>query len=130
VTTGAEPLPTPDLWKQYEIVLQEYRFQVQLNWDRAKHFLIFNTAIFAAAVALYKNGSTSLARLGVASLMLISAANSLVGWQTVSQGHEIYRDVRDLKARRRDAPRFGRFRHPVHYWHEEGPRPRHGGNPE
>jgi hypothetical protein len=48
VSPGASPSKGPDVQKQYELVLQEYRFQVQLNWDRAKHFLIFNTAILAA----------------------------------------------------------------------------------
>jgi hypothetical protein len=97
VTVGHEPLAQHGLQKQYEIVLQEYRFQVQLNWDRAKHFLIFNTAILAAAVALYKNGATMEAKLGVAALMFLAAANSLVGRRAVGQGHEIYREIRSLK---------------------------------
>jgi hypothetical protein len=89
----------PDLQKQYELVLQEYRFQVQLNWDRAKHFLIFNTAILAAAVALYKSGSTPVAKLGIAALMTLSALNSFMGRHAVAEGHRFYREIRDLKTR-------------------------------
>ncbi len=97
--SGDDRANKPDLQKQYELVLQEYRFQVQLNWDRAKHFLIFNTAIFAAAVALYRNGATISAKLGVAALMLVAATNSFVGRHAVAQGHEFYREIRNLKAR-------------------------------
>ena len=68
-----------DLKKQYEFALQEYRFQIQLNWDRAKHFLIFNTAAFAAAAALYKNASTPPTRAGVAALLLLATLNSFSG---------------------------------------------------
>lgn len=99
MSPGAEPPETPDVQKQYEFVLQEYRFQVQLNWDRAKHFLIFNTAILAAAVALYKNGATFVAKLGVAALLFLAAANSQVGRHAVAEGHEIYRRIRSLKTR-------------------------------
>ena len=34
----SEPLTDEALRKQYELVVQEYRFQVQLNWDRAKQY--------------------------------------------------------------------------------------------
>jgi hypothetical protein len=96
---GGEGPSKADLQKQYELVLQEYRFQIQLNWDRAKHFLVFNTAIVAAAVALYKTGTTPIAKLGVAALMLLAVANSLVGRNAVGQGHEIYRRIRSLKSK-------------------------------
>ena len=89
----------PDLQKQYELVLQEYRFQVQLNWDRAKHFLIFNTAILAAAVALYKSGLTPVAKLGIAALMSLSAVNAFMGRHAVAEGHRFYREIRDLKTK-------------------------------
>ncbi len=96
---ASTPPKAPDLQKQYELVLQEYRFQVQLNWDRAKHFLIFNTAILAAAVALYKSGSTPIAKLGIAALMTLSALNSFMGRHSVAEGHRFYREIRDLKTR-------------------------------
>jgi hypothetical protein len=80
-------------------VLQEYRFQVQLNWDRAKHFLVFNTATLAAAVALYKSGSTGPIKGGVSALLLLSALNSLVGQHSVDVGHRYYQSARDLKTR-------------------------------
>jgi hypothetical protein len=99
VSVGAEPPERRELQKQYELVLQEYRFQVQLNWDRTKHFLIFNTAIFAAAVALYKGGGTVFAKLGIAVLMMLATANAFVGRHAVSQGHEMYRSIRGTKTK-------------------------------
>jgi hypothetical protein len=99
----------PDLQKQYELVLQEYRFQVQLNWDRAKHFLIFNAAIFAAAVALYKNGTTPAAKVGIALLLALCAVNSFVGRQAVGQGHEMYREIRATKTKLEKALDLGDY---------------------
>jgi hypothetical protein len=48
--------------------VQEYRFQAQLNWDRAKQYLAFNTTILGAAVALSKDAVAWPARLGLDSL--------------------------------------------------------------
>jgi hypothetical protein len=42
---------TPGLEKQYDRVLQEYRFQVQLNWDRAKHYLVLKAIAVVAGVS-------------------------------------------------------------------------------
>lgn len=106
---ASTPPKEPDLQKQYELVLQEYRFQVQLNWDRAKHFLIFNTAILAAAVALYKSGSTPVAKLGIGALMTLSALNSFMGRHAVAEGHRFYREIRDLKAKLEDKLRLDEF---------------------
>lgn len=87
----------PDLQKQYELVLQEYRFQVQLNWDRAKHYLVFNTAIFGAAVALY-NDAQHWAYAGVGALLFLAAFNSYVGTRALRLGHEFYQNIRATKA--------------------------------
>ena len=62
-------------------------------------FPIFNTAILAAAVALYKSGSTAVAKLGVAALLVLSAARSLVGRHSVDEGHKMYRAIRGTKTR-------------------------------
>ena len=41
-----------ELIRLYEIAVEEYRFQVQLNWNRAQYLLGFNTAVIAAGAAL------------------------------------------------------------------------------
>jgi len=75
-----------DLEKQYDRVLLEYRFQKQLNWDRAKHYLTFNTLLCAAAVALSKDASSAMSYAGVSSLLLIAGFNSVLGWFGVGKG--------------------------------------------
>jgi hypothetical protein len=70
---------------------------VQLNWDRAKHYLTFNTILFAAAVALSKDASGWTSYAGVAILLLIAALNSFFGQSAVQLGHEYYRAIRAIK---------------------------------
>jgi hypothetical protein len=92
---------TPDfdaLRKQYELVLQEYRFQVQLNWDRSKHYLTFNTTLLGAAVALSKNADTLPARAGLFGLLVVAAMNSYAGMQATSIGHRYYQRTRSTKS--------------------------------
>lgn len=84
----------PDIEKQYANVLAEYRFQVQLNWDRTKHYFTFNTALLGAAVALYKLDESWPARAGVSALLLIAATNSIHDAFAVGRGHEYYRSHR------------------------------------
>ncbi|HEU4635891.1 MAG TPA: hypothetical protein VFS41_06925 [Edaphobacter sp.] len=93
-TEGKEP----DVEKQYGHVLAEYRFQVQLNWDRTKHYFTFNTALLGIAVALYKESASGPCQAGVAALLLIAALNSFHGAFAVKRGHDYYRRVRETKA--------------------------------
>jgi hypothetical protein len=93
----SDPPPGPDLQKHYEQVLAEYRFQVLLNWDRAKHYLIFNTAIFGAAAALYKGATSWASEAAVAALLLIATLNSFAGQLAVALGQQYYRNIRDTK---------------------------------
>jgi hypothetical protein len=44
--------PSHWLWDQYHIVLDEYRFQVDLNWRRSQYFFVLNAAILAAGIGL------------------------------------------------------------------------------
>jgi hypothetical protein len=94
-----DPPTKDDLRKQYDAVLAEYRFQVQLNWDRAKHYLVFNTALFGAAIALEKDARTGVAKAAVGAFLSIAALNSALGAHAVAKGHEYYQEIRDLKTR-------------------------------
>ena len=89
---------TPEPEKQYGHVLAEYRFQVLLNWDRTKHYFTFNTVLFGAAVALYKEAVTWPAKAGISALLLIAASNSFHGAFAIGRGHEYYRSTRKTKA--------------------------------
>jgi hypothetical protein len=99
----------PELERQYDRVLAEYRFQVTLNWDRAKHYLAFNTVIIGAAVALYDASDRGVPRVGVITLLGIAAANSLIGQHAVGLGQVYYRSIRDTKARLEQALGLDKF---------------------
>lgn len=102
-------LPRPELLKQYELVLQEYRFQVQLNWDRTKHYLIFNTAIFGAAIALYKDAKSWQTEAAVALLLLVASLNSYAGVRAIEVGRDFYRRSRQTKTKLEKALGLGEF---------------------
>lgn len=53
-----EPKPTPDqspaLIDLYKIALDEYRFQVNLNWSRTQYYIVLNVAILGLATGLLR----------------------------------------------------------------------------
>lgn len=44
-------------WEQYKLLVEEYRFQVELNWKRSQYFLVLNVAVLVAAVGLLTGSS-------------------------------------------------------------------------
>lgn len=48
----SDELPREELWRQYAHALDEYRFQVQLNWDRTKYLLTLDIGVIPAGTAL------------------------------------------------------------------------------
>ncbi len=81
-----------ELLDVYRVVIDEYRFQVRLNWDRTQYYFVLNSAMATA-------GATILATLkpwGAAVaifVFLIGCAAALLGHQAVLKGHEYYRRV-------------------------------------
>jgi hypothetical protein len=75
----------------YKIAVEEYRFQVKLNWDRTAYHLTLSSGLIAIAVGLLKIGSAPIVNLFVAGIFLIGLAASLIGIQTISKGHGYYR---------------------------------------
>jgi hypothetical protein len=80
----------------YKIAIDEYRYNVRLNWDRTQYFLGLNLAIVAAATGLVK------AQLGfwecalVASLFTCGVIASSVGASACIKGHEYYQASRKV----------------------------------
>jgi hypothetical protein len=83
-----------ELWQLYEIAIEEYRFQVRLNWDRTKFFFTLNSALVAAAAALIKLGESEISYFYVALLFGTGALTSWMGKKAVQRGHEYYRNTR------------------------------------
>jgi len=42
----------PDLAEQYRLAIEEYRFQVDLNWRRSEYFFVLNIGVLIAASTL------------------------------------------------------------------------------
>jgi hypothetical protein len=75
----------------YKIAVEEYRFQVKLNWDRTAYHLTLSSGLIAIAVGLLKVGSAPIVNLFVAGIFLIGLLASLIGIKTICKGHGYYR---------------------------------------
>lgn len=45
------------VFEQYKICVEEYRFQVELNWKRSQYYFVLNAAILVAGVGLLNSSS-------------------------------------------------------------------------
>lgn len=72
-----------ELLRLYEIAVEEYRFQVRLNWNRAQYLLGFNTAVIAVGAGL------SLASPQLPSGKVRTGMLSAVGLRGVARGWHI-----------------------------------------
>ena len=82
------------LLKVYDASLAEYRFNVQLNWDRTKFYIGLAVSALAAGTAILKLATES----AVASLLLmvfffIQAAVTSFGYQAVLKGKNYSRQA-------------------------------------
>jgi hypothetical protein len=82
---------TRQLIRLYRIAIEEYRFEVRLNWDRTTYHLILNTGLVSIATGLLKVGSAPVVNLFVAAVFLVGFCASLVGIKAIVQGHKYYR---------------------------------------
>ena len=84
-----------ELVRLYEIAVEEYRFQVQLNWNRAQYLLGFNTAVIAAGAALIKlNGSKKIDPL-IAGIFIVGLVTAVMSMSATYMQHGYYRAARD-----------------------------------
>lgn len=75
----------------YGRALEEYRFQVQLNWDRTKFFLLVNTTVLGAAAALAELLDTPVGGLLALLLFVVGAFVAWLGAQVTREGKRHYR---------------------------------------
>jgi hypothetical protein len=78
----------------YKVAVDEYRFQVNLNWDRSKYFLGFNTAVIGVGTGLIKVGNNVATPLlvGIFAVGLVASGLSSIA---VNLQHGYYRSTRD-----------------------------------
>jgi hypothetical protein len=84
-------LSIDQLFRLYQIALEEYRFQVRLNWDRTAYHLTLSSGLIAIAAGLLKFGSASPMNLAVAGVFFIGMCVSAIGIKTILKGHTYYR---------------------------------------
>ena len=85
------PFSPDDLLTLYKIAIDEYRFEVKLNWDRTVYYLTLNSGLVAIATGLLKLGSIPVINLLVAAIFFIGLCTALIGWWGIRAGHKYYR---------------------------------------
>ena len=83
--------PTRDeLFKLYQVAIDEYRFEVKLNSDRSIHYVVFNSAVLTAATGLLKMGASPHLNPFVAFVFGIGACTAWLGVRGIRKGNEYY----------------------------------------
>ena len=86
-----EPFSAEQLLDLYRIAVDEYRFQVKLNWDRTAYLITLNSGLIAVATGLLKVGSAAVINLFVAGVFFVGLFVSLVSIKNILTGHRYYR---------------------------------------
>jgi hypothetical protein len=87
------PLDPEKLLDLYRIAVDEYRFEVKLNWDRTAFYFSLNSALVTVGGGLLRFGGAPLVDLLAAALFLIGLSISLIGAFAIKKGHEYYRNT-------------------------------------
>ncbi len=75
----------------YKIAVEEYRFQVRLNWDRNKFYVLLNSSLITVACGLLKIPSHQHLELLMIPLFITGLIVAVIGFVTLTKGHEYYR---------------------------------------
>ena len=89
-----EPPSRDELLELYKIAIEEYRFQVKLNADRSRDYVVLNSAIIAAAITLLGQAKLPLLAGTVFVIGIVVALLSILGTDTQ---HGYYRDTKNAK---------------------------------
>lgn len=87
-----------ELFNLYKVSVDEYRFQVTLNWQRTQYYLALNAAFLAAGTGLLQAVKGTLNIL-VALVFFSGLAACIVSILAGEVQHAYYRSARDAKAR-------------------------------
>ncbi len=81
------------LLEAYKVSVDEYRFQVELSWNRNKFFLISAMAAISAAIAMTEFSSQKYASLLIPFLFLLSTLLAILGLSAQRVGKTYYRQT-------------------------------------
>jgi hypothetical protein len=70
--------------------VEEYRFEVRLNWDRMQYYAVVNSAIIAVAAGLIGDADTTGGFLLCGTLFLIGLAMAAIGITAIHRGRDYY----------------------------------------
>lgn len=93
----------------YKIAIEEYRFQVGLNWERTQHWFALNAALAGGAIALLRLTTDRAAYALVGGLFLAGVVTCGLALVGASRQHGYYREARDHKGRLEAAMELGDF---------------------
>jgi hypothetical protein len=93
-----DPIDHDDLRDQYRLALDEYRFQVNLNWTRSQYYFALNLGVLVAATSLLA-AATRVPHELIAAIFLLGALLASISIFANYTGHTYYRETRDLKTR-------------------------------
>lgn len=91
------------LSEQYDRALDEYRFQVKLNWSRIQYLLALNVGIISVGAGLLEVA----APFFVLMVFFMGAFVALLSLVVTSTQESYYRAARDLKGKLEDALSLG-----------------------
>ena len=93
----AEAAGQADLLELYRIAIDEYRFQVTLNWNRTQYYLGLNVGILGIATGILELSEGEAGFL-TAGLYLAGVVCALLSLAALRVQHGYYRTARDHKA--------------------------------
>jgi len=91
-----------ELSEQFRHAVEEYRFQVDLNWKRSEYYFVLNIAVLVAAIGLLA-ASDRVPRGLIGVLFLIAALLAALSIVANVVQHGYYRAARDEVRRLREA---------------------------
>jgi uncharacterized membrane protein YciS (DUF1049 family) len=90
--------PRDELLELYKLALEDYRFQVQLNWGRSQYFLVLNIGIIGIATGIVQSAEDAISPL-VAVLYLAGFAFCVFSIAALQVQRKYYIAARDQKKR-------------------------------
>ncbi len=95
--------PREELLELYKLALEDYRFQVQLNWGRSQYFLVLNIGVIGIATGIAQGGFTYL----VAGMYVAGLALCVFSILALQAQRKYYISAREQKKRFEEALGLG-----------------------
>lgn len=87
------PRTRRDLTELYRIAIDEYRFEVRLNWDRMQYFAVVNSGIIAVGATLVKDAAAMAAYILPGLIFAVGVFMNVVGIVVIHRARDYYRQT-------------------------------------